>query len=169
MNTIKFNTGEEYTYTNIKDNGDGTSTIEGLELVNRIVISPQPEKWESRFEEMRKAKGQFIVPSETVKSFIRTEIRKAEERGYKNGRESNPNRIGNQIIHLGIVEKEIYNKAITDAVVATETQIAIHKQLEKECVGSIEEITKGLKRNNPHTFVIEQLQHLLSNLEALKK
>jgi hypothetical protein len=40
-------------------------------------------------------------------------------------------------------------------------KIAIHRQLESEYVGSINEIKFGIKRNNPHTFVIEQLKDLL--------
>jgi hypothetical protein len=39
-------------------------------------------------------------------------------------------------------------------------EIIIHRQLESECVGSIEDIKNGVKGENPHTFVIEQEQIL---------
>lgn len=55
-----------------------------------------------------------------------------------------------------------------------ERKIAIHKKLGEECIGSLEEIEQGFPRNNPHTFVIEQLEQVLSHireqmLELLKK
>lgn len=46
-----------------------------------------------------------------------------------------------------------------------EKEIAIHKQLESEFVGSITDIKLGVKTHNSHSFVIEQLSDLLSNLE----
>ena len=47
-------------------------------------------------------------------------------------------------------------------------QIAIHKQLESEYVGGIKEIIHGIKSNNSHTFVIEQLQDLLNKIKKQK-
>jgi len=56
-----------------------------------------------------------------------------------------------------------------------EKEIAIHKELESQYVGGIEEIIAmqslthiphGAKTANPHTFVIEQLHNLLSSLNT---
>jgi hypothetical protein len=53
---------------------------------------------------------------------------------------------------------------IADTENVINNEIIIHKQLESECVGSIENIKSGRKGENPHTFVIEQLQVLKSQI-----
>jgi hypothetical protein len=56
--------------------------------------SPQPEDWESRFEEEKNnflvynsQSGSRFLDEDKIKSFIKTEIRKAEEMGYRKHRE----------------------------------------------------------------------------------
>jgi hypothetical protein len=75
---------------------------------------------------------------ETFKSFLITEKKEA----YEAGRQS----------------------IIADTENVINNEIIIHKQLESECVGSIENIKSGRKGENPHTFVIEQLQVLKSQI-----
>ena len=73
-----------------------------------------------------------------IKSFILQDRQEAYNIGRQSGLEEVENVINNEII--------------------------IHKQLESECVGSIEDIKMGRKGENPHTFVIEQLQVLKSRM-----
>lgn len=72
--------------------------------------SPQPEEWESRFDNLYSELMVYTGAEVTlqVKEFIKSEIRKAEEKAYSKGREE----------IMGSYENEfyVYNKAITDAV-----------------------------------------------------
>lgn len=86
-----------------------------------LVRSDIPEEWESMFDEdfVYKTKREDGVVAyeewlseyscEEVKDFIKTEIRKAEERGFAKGNKDTLDAYGYQ-------HDSIYNQAITDAV-----------------------------------------------------
>lgn len=63
-------------------------------------------------------------------------------------------------LHREEVRHEIENEL--------EREISIHKQLEGDCVGSIEDIKLNRKSENPHTFVIDQLKVFKNKLSNLK-
>lgn len=116
--------------------------------------SPQPEEWSVRFDEefthngdgkfwQTDALGYETDPVE-VKDFIKTEIRKAEERGRKE-----------TVLYKHVkiaVENEVYNQAITDVV---------------GIVGEYPGVV-AMSDGNTYRSVIDR-KELLANLEALKK
>jgi hypothetical protein len=52
---------------------------------------------------------------------------------------------------------EIEKKIVEEIEKTVENEILIHKQLQTECVGSLGDLLKGIKKeDNTHNFVIEQ-------------
>lgn len=49
--------------------------------------TPDSMDWEKEFNEMRRGKGQFIVPTEVVKSFVREKIALAQSSGRREERQ----------------------------------------------------------------------------------
>ena len=68
-------------------------------------------------------------------------------------------------------KKDIIRQALTDYKKEIEEridkQISIHKQLESECVGDIKDLVRGIKSENPHTFVIENLDRMKNILNKI--
>ena len=54
--------------------------------------------------------------------------------------------------------KHFIDKRIVEEEI--DKRIEIHKELETQFVGKIEDIKNGVKTDNPHIFVIEQIQDL---------
>ena len=72
---------------------------------------------------------------------------------------------------VAIQKKVIIRQALTDYKKEIDErinkQISIHKQLESECVGDIKDLMRGIKSENPHTFVIENLERMKDLLNKI--
>ena len=108
-----------------------------------------------------------------MKSFIEQEQERFEERfGWKKhfpkgSDEENDNKtihISGKSIKSFIAEHD--QRLLKHLEEEVEKKIEIHKQLAKEYVGGLEEIAHNIKTNNPHPFVVEQLQDILTLLRG---
>ena len=131
-----------------------TNNNESIKNSEKSILS-QPEEWESRFD---KKFSEFYTESIThkrfesdeIKDFIKTEIRKAEEKGYAEGTDKGYFQ-GREDGRL-----EGYNQAITDAVEALPKV--------KDDTESYYSYEDGLKLG--HNEAVNQAR---ASLEALKK